>query len=275
MITFPPCKINLGLQVLYKREDGYHALQTVFYPIPLNDVLELQEGNEHGVGATLTTHGLMVPGDQKNNLILKAYELLANDFSLAPVHFELIKNIPMGAGLGGGSSDGASALLLLNKYFGLNLPDEKLRDYALQLGSDCPFFIYQKPCLGEGRGEILSPIALDLKGYWLALVKPEIHVSTALAFKGLQLSENTRKVALVQTEIQKDKMKWKDALLNDFEDSVFNMHPILKDIKVSLYQSGAFYASMSGSGATVFGLFKEKPSLSAAFIDHFYFECQL
>lgn len=275
MISFPPCKINLGLRVLYKRDDGYHALQTVFYPIPLNDVLELQEGNALGYGATLKTHGLTVPGDTKNNLILKAYDLLAAHFKLPPVHFELVKNIPMGAGLGGGSSDGAHALMLLNNYFGLNLSEDALKAFALQLGSDCPFFIIQKPCLGEGRGEILTPLSISLKGYWLALVKPDIHVSTALAFSGLQLSENTRNAASVQTDILKDKTLWKDLLLNDFEESVFKLHPILKEIKLSLYENGAFYASMSGSGATVFGLYEKQPSLRDFYKDHFYFECQL
>ncbi len=275
MIVFPPCKINLGLQVLQKRADGYHDLQTIFYPVPLHDALELVAGNSKGEKAEVLNYGLAVPGNSDNNLIIKAYDLLAKDFELGPVTFALLKNIPMGAGLGGGSSDGAYALKLLASFFGLNLSKDALLDYALKLGSDCPFFIYNVPCLGEGRGERLQAIHFSLKGYYLVLVKPDIHVSTAAAFSGLKLSDDTAKDGLVQTALNKEINYWKAELKNDFEWSVFNAHPILADIKDSLYANGALYASMSGSGATVYGIFEKPPLLSKKFEGHFYFECLL
>jgi 4-diphosphocytidyl-2-C-methyl-D-erythritol kinase len=275
MISFPNCKINLGLQVLQKRDDGYHDLQTIFYPVPMCDVLEVTHAPNAQSHTSIESHGLPVPGDEKGNLILKAFDLLAKELEIKPVHFALLKNIPMGAGLGGGSSDGAAALLLINKFFGLNLSEQALLDYALKLGSDCPFFILNKPCLGEGRGEKLSPIQLSLNGYWIALIKPPIHVSTALAFKGLNLSKDIQRIGSVQTNIQKDILQWKDVLKNDFEESVFALHPELSTIKEVLYQKGAVYASMSGSGATVYGLFKSKPSLNNLFANYFYYECEL
>lgn len=275
MIVFPPCKINLGLQVLHKRADGYHDLQTIFYPVPLHDALEIVAGNAKGEHVEMLNYGLPVPGNNASNLIVKAYDLLAKDFELGPVTFALLKNIPMGAGLGGGSSDGAYALKLLASFFGLNLSKDALLNYALQLGSDCPFFIYEVPCLGEGRGERLQAIQFSLKDYYLALVKPNIHVSTAAAFGGLNLSENARKVGSVQTALNKGINYWKAELNNDFEGSVFNTHPILADIKDSLYKHGALYAAMSGSGATIYGIFEKPPLLANKFEEHFYFECLL
>ncbi len=275
MITFPPCKINLGLQVLQKRNDGYHDLQTLFYPIPLFDVSEIKGGNTSGNDIEIINYGIPVPGDDSQNLIVKAYHLLKKDFTLSPVTFCLLKNIPMGAGLGGGSSDGAFALKLLNDFFGLNLNQQSLLDYALQLGSDCPFFILNQPCLGEGRGEILHPVDFSLKNYWLVLVKPNIHVSTAAAFSGLNLNKDEVKIGSVQTEINKGIGHWRAGLKNDFEPSVFALYPILSEIKESLYQHGALYASMSGSGATIYGLFEKAPLLKDNFKEHFYFESQL
>ena len=275
MITFPPCKINLGLQVLQKRNDGYHDLQTLFFPIPLFDVLEIKGGNSSGNDIEIINYGIPVPGDDSQNLIVKAYHLLKKDFTLSPVTFCLLKNIPMGAGLGGGSSDGAFALKLLNDFFGLNLNQQSLLDYALQLGSDCPFFILNQPCLGEGRGEILHPVDFSLKNYWLVLVKPNIHVSTAAAFSGLNLKKGEVKIGSVQTEINKGIGHWRAGLKNDFEPSVFALHPILSEIKEGLYQHGALYASMSGSGATIYGLFEKAPLLKDNFKEHFYFESQL
>jgi len=275
MITFPPCKINLGLQVLQKRSDGYHDLQTLFYPVPLMDALELKKGNTKEFGIEMLTYGIPVPGDTSQNLIVKAYELLQKDFELAPVTFCLLKNIPMGAGLGGGSSDGAYALKMLNDHFGLNLSHTSLLNYALQLGSDCPFFMMNQACLGEGRGEILHPNDVSLKHYWIALVKPNVHISTAAAFGGLNLIKGQVKIGSVQTEINKNIESWRSGLKNDFEPSVFAAHPILSEIKQSLYDCGAIYASMSGSGATIYGLFEKAPQLKAKFKEHFYFESLL
>jgi 4-diphosphocytidyl-2-C-methyl-D-erythritol kinase len=275
MITFPPCKINLGLQVLQKRNDGYHDLQTIFYPIPLFDALEIKAGNSKNFGLEILNYGIPVPGDESQNLIVKAYHLLQNDYTLSPITICLLKNIPMGAGLGGGSSDGAFALKLLNDFFGLNLNQQKLLEYALQLGSDCPFFILNQPCLGEGRGERLQTIDFSLKDYWVVLVKPNVHVSTAAAFSGLNLNKGEVKIGSVQTEIKKGIESWKAGLHNDFEPSVFAAHPILSDVKNSIYRHGAVYASMSGSGATVYGLFEKAPLLKDDYKEHFYFESQL
>ena len=181
MVSFPPCKINLGLNVVSKRSDGYHDIETCFYPVPLTDALEIIKADRF----SFTASGNTIPGDAANNLCIKAYELLRRDFNLAPVAIHLHKIIPTGAGLGGGSSDGAHALRLLNVIFDLKLSGEKLKDYALQLGSDCPFFIENKPMFGSGRGEVLRDISLDLSGRFIVLVKPNEHVSTAEAYAGV------------------------------------------------------------------------------------------
>ena len=249
MIQFPNCKINLGLSILAKRADGYHELETVFYPIAVSDALEILPSDK----LTLTQTGIAVPGDPDQNLCLKAYHLLKKDFpSLPSVQMHLHKNIPMGAGLGGGSSDGTNALLILNQQFSLGLNDRQLIDYASQLGSDCPFFVYNKACHATGRGEVLTPIALDLSNYQFLLVHPGKHISTAWAFQ--QLTPNTKSES-IQSIIQKPMTEWKDLLINDFEAPVFKAEPTLSIIKTQLYQLGAIYASMSGSGSSLFGIF--------------------
>lgn len=276
MILFPPCKINLGLRVGEKRADGYHNLETLFYPIPLTDVLEIISGNIHQKGAELITYGLEIPGNSNQNLILKAYDLINRDYPLAPVTFALLKQIPMGAGLGGGSSDGAYAIRLINAHFGLNLSVSQQCAYASKLGSDCAFFIYDTPCIGLGRGEILKPVDFSIKGYWIALVNPGIHVNTAAAFAGLKRTkdENPSKSFLEEILVQ-DPKNWKNFLENDFEKSVFELHPILKDLKELLFIKGASYAAMSGSGSTLFGLFDKKPQLETFFQNYYYKELQL
>jgi 4-diphosphocytidyl-2-C-methyl-D-erythritol kinase len=249
MIQFPNCKINLGLSILAKRPDGYHELETVFYPIAISDALEILPADS----LTITQSGIPVPGDPTQNLCLKAYHLLKKDFPQIPsVQMHLHKNIPMGAGLGGGSSDGTTALLILNQQFGLGLNDQQLIDYASQLGSDCPFFVYNKACHATGRGEILSPIELDLSNYQFVLVHPGIHISTAWAFQ--QLNPHT-KTESIKAIIEKPIAEWKDYLMNDFEAAVFKAEPALSEIKSKLYQLGAIYASMSGSGSSLFGIF--------------------
>ncbi len=249
MIQFPNCKINLGLSILAKRADGYHELETVFYPIAVSDALEILPSDK----LTLSQTGIAVPGDPDQNLCLKAYHLLKKDFpSLPSVQMHLHKNIPMGAGLGGGSSDGTNALLILNQQFSLGLNDRQLIDYASQLGSDCPFFVYNKACHATGRGEVLTPIALDLSNYQFLLVHPGKHISTAWAFQ--QLTPNTKSES-IQSIIQKPMTEWKELLINDFEAPVFKAEPTLSNIKTQLYQLGAIYASMSGSGSSLFGIF--------------------
>lgn len=251
MISFPPCKINLGLDVIEKRSDGYHNLETVFYPIPLTDVLEVIPA----ATSQFFPSGTLIPGDAKDNLCLRAYELVKKDFDLDPVAIHLHKVIPTGAGLGGGSSDAAHTLRLLNQVFELSLHKHQLQHYAQQLGSDCAFFMEDAPMLGTGRGEILSSIQLSLRGKYLVLLKPDVHVSTAEAYRGVK---PMRSQPIVKDIIEQMPLKdWKKFLKNDFEASVFAAHPVIRRYKEQLYEQGAVYASMSGSGSSVFGIFDQ------------------
>ena len=263
MVIFPNCKINLGLRILRKRNDGYHDLETVFYPLALKDVLEIQRDTT----LHFTAYGLPIPGDRDGNLCLKAWQLLKKDFPDLPfAHIHLYKHIPIGAGLGGGSSDGASTLLLLNKQFNLGLDTSRLLFYAAQLGSDCPFFILNTPSLGGGRGEKLEPATLDLSGYCFVLIDPKVHVSTAQAF-----SLCTPSIAgpSIHEIIQQPIDTWKDQLINDFEAPVFQLHPHLRDIKELLYSHGAVYAALSGSGSSLFGIFAKGKPPSLPVSSHF------
>ena len=251
MVIFPNCKINLGLKILRRRNDGYHDLETVFYPLALKDVLELQRDT----ALNFTAYGLPIPGDQNGNLCIKAWQLLKKDFPDLPfVHIHLYKHIPIGAGLGGGSSDGASTLLLLNKQFSLGLDTPRLLSYAAELGSDCPFFILNTPSLGGGRGEKLEPAAIDLSGYYFVLIDPRLHISTAQAFS--LCTPSTAGPSITEI-IQQPVNTWKEQLMNDFEAPVFQVHPRLRDIKELLYTHGAVYAALSGSGSSLFGIFEK------------------
>lgn len=236
MVAFPPCKINLGLNVVRKRTDGYHDIETCFYPIPWTDILEIIPSDKFEFKMT----GNPIPGD--DNLCVKAYKLL----NTPPASIHLHKIIPTGAGLGGGSSDGAWTLRLLNDVFDLSLTKDELRRYAAQLGSDCPFFIDDVPMIGKGRGEILTPAKINLKGKFIVIVKPDVHVSTAEAYAGIIPAERN--------------LDWSDlnSLRNDFEETIFRKHPVIKQAKQALHDAGASYASMSGSGSAVYGLFPEK-----------------
>jgi len=257
MIVFPNCKINLGLRITGKRADGYHNIETIFYPVPLNDALEIipSEYTEQTVGAVFTQTGTLVDGDEKDNLCFKAYHLLKKDFPQLPsVKIHLHKAIPMGAGLGGGSADAAFTLQLLNDKFSLHLSTDQLLSYALLLGSDCPFFILNKPCFASGRGEIMEPLTVALAGYHLLLVNPGVHINTGWAFSQLNLASNKAATSL-QSIIATPLAFWKNELINDFEQPVFQQHPAIAVIKEELYQQGALFASMSGSGSTVYGLF--------------------
>jgi 4-diphosphocytidyl-2-C-methyl-D-erythritol kinase len=252
MISFPNAKINLGLHVTAKRKDGYHDIETCMVPIPLFEALEMILDNK----TVFTSTGLPIPGDDKDNLILKAFKLLRKDFNDLPnLNIHLHKNIPIGAGLGGGSADAAFALKLMNNLFDLHLEDWFLEDYAAQLGSDCPFFIENTPKIATGRGEILEPISVDLKGKYLVLINPQIHISTKDAYSGISPKKPLGNLKTILA----DQSLWKAHLVNDFEKSIFPKYPEIAQIKDRLYDLGAFYASMSGSGATVFGLFDSKP----------------
>ena len=255
MVFFPNCKINLGLRILRKRADGFHDLSTVFYPLALKDVLEILHAEKTG----FTAYGIPIPGD--GNLCERTWRMLKADFPTLPeVSIHLYKNIPIGAGLGGGSADGAFTLLALNKQFHLGLDNPMLIRYAAQLGSDCPFFILNTPSLGSSRGEELEPIALDLGAYRFVVVNPEVHISTAQAFSGCTPREEE---VPLRDIIRQPVASWKGALVNDFEEPVFRLHPELREIKDTLYASGAVYASLTGSGSSFYGIF-ERGSVPAS-----------
>lgn len=265
MICFPNAKINLGLHIISKRKDGYHDVETCMVPIPINDALEIILSKK----AVFETSGLDIPGEEKDNLILKAVKILRKDFNDLPdLHIHLHKNIPMGAGLGGGSADGAFALTLMNTLFELHLEDWILEDYASQLGSDCPFFIQNTPKIATGRGEILEPVDVNIQGDHIVLIKPPIHVGTKEAYAGIK----PQKPKFQLRDILSDKSSWKEMLVNDFEASIFPQYPELAEIKAKLYEMGAYYAAMSGSGSTVFGLFTAKPEPRSWPSGYFVFE---
>ena len=259
MITFPNAKINLGLNIIEKRPDGYHNLETVFYPVPVEDALEVNILNESTQKFRLHQAGLEIAGEAENNLVVKAYKLLDERFNLPPIDIHLFKHIPSGAGLGGGSSDAAYMLKLRNEKFNLELSDENLEEYAAKLGADCAFFIRNAPTYAEGIGNIFSPISLSLKGYQIVLVKPDIFVSTRDAFA--QIKSHRQEIPLKEV-IKQPIEEWKERMVNDFEESVFPQFPAIKEIKEKLYEAGAIYAAMTGSGSSVFGLFKPEDNKS-------------
>ena len=276
-ISFPIAKINLGLNVVEKRPDGYHNLQTVFYPVPLKDALEVQvmgSAFPSDYDCDLKVTNITIEGDEQRNLVVRAYQLLKKDFPTLPrIHTHLWKGIPTQAGMGGGSSDCAYMLLLLNQQFQLGLTDEQLIQYAAQLGADCAFFILSRPCYAEGIGEKLQPIDMSLSGYHIAVVRPDIPVSTKEAFSRIHPhnpAQNCRETVMQPVET------WRDTLVNDFEESVFALHPEIGNIKQQLYNMGATYAAMTGSGSALFGLFKERPdNIREAFPNMFTFSSSL
>jgi 4-diphosphocytidyl-2-C-methyl-D-erythritol kinase len=248
MVSFPPCKINLGLNIIRKRPDGYHDIETCFYPVPYCDVLEIIPA----ATTEFSSSGKIIPGESNDNLCLKAYQLLGKEFSLPHVKIHLHKLIPTGAGLGGGSSDAAHTIRLLAEKFSLALSLEQQAARAAILGSDCSFFIYDSPMTASGRGEILKPSSISLKGKFLLLLNPGIHLSTAEAYAGVTPAEPALSIEHILTlPIQ----KWQTLLVNDFEKSVFARFPLISNLKQELYAHGALYAAMSGSGSTVFGIF--------------------
>ncbi|ALL07733.1 4-diphosphocytidyl-2C-methyl-D-erythritol kinase [Pedobacter sp. PACM 27299] len=249
MLAFANAKINLGLRITGKRADGYHNIETVFYPVKLYDVVECLDADV----LSCTIEGIEVPGATTDNICLKAYQLLKQDFDLPPQHICLLKNIPVGAGLGGGSADAAFILKLLNDKFKLGLSIPQLEDYARQLGADCAFFIQNEPRYAEGKGDEFTHIQVDLSACFLVLVKPDIHVSTADAYAGIMVADTGTSVKdLIHLPLR----DWKANLKNDFEASVFLKYPEIEAIKASLYQQGAIYASMSGSGSAVYAIFE-------------------
>lgn len=270
MITYPNCKINLGLYILEKRADKYHNLETVFYPIPLSDILEIIENKDPANSPTfpLSTSGLSIQGTTSSNLCVKAYKLLKKDFPKMPwVRVHIHKIIPIGAGLGGGSSNGAFALKMYNDLFNLQLTEEKLMEYAAVLGSDCPFFIKNKACHAMGRGEILNEIPLDLSAYKFVVVNPGIYVNTGDAFRDIVPRHPGKSLLDI---IRLPPAEWKDVLVNDFEKTLFIKYPEIESVKQQLYKAGAVYASMSGSGSTVYGLFDRSADIQLSFPEQYF-----
>lgn len=255
MITYPNAKINLGLNIVEKRPDGYHNLETVFYPINLQDALEVTKLKGEAEYA-LKNSGVPIEGEPDDNLVVKAYRLLKQDYpDLPAVDIHMYKHIPTGAGLGGGSSDAAFMLKLLNEKFKLELSVEQLEEYAARLGADCAFFIRNKPVFATGIGNVFEPIELSLKGYYLVLVKPDIFVSTKEAYAGIHPQQPEYSLKDI---IRQPVENWKKLMKNDFEESIFKIYPEIAAIKDKLYDMGAVYAAMSGSGSSVFGIFCEQ-----------------
>lgn len=250
MITFPNAKINLGLNVTERRPDGYHNIETVFVPVAVTDTLEIVPAAE-GRTTTLATYGRPVECEPEKNLVMKAARLMQRQYGVPEVEIHLTKVIPHGAGLGGGSSDATFTLLMLNEMYGLGLDDETLARLAATLGADCPFFVYNRPMLATGIGDQFAPVDLDLKGKWLYLVKPPVYVPTAQAYAGIRPAAPATSLA---DDLRLPVEQWQGRVKNDFEPSVFALHPELADIKERLLRAGAEYAAMSGSGSSMFAI---------------------
>ncbi len=264
------CKINLGLNITERRPDGYHNLQTIFYPVPLYDELTIREGEGED---ELTLGGHLLDGNVQDNLVLRAVRLLRQEgFHIPPLCIDLKKIIPSGAGLGGGSSDAACMIRTLSGLYNLPLSEEQMEWLAGKLGADCPFFINPRPVYAEGIGDEFTSISLNLSELYLMLVKPEVHVSTREAYAGVHPHQPA--CSLLETA-QMPVGKWAGRMVNDFEENIFSSHPLLADIKQELYHQGAAYASMSGSGSTIYGLFRSRPNCEQLFAEHFTYVCQL
>jgi len=264
MVSFPNAKINIGLNITEKRPDGYHNIETIFYPIGLCDKLsfEIAKGDE----TSLSISGIKIDGDPNDNLIIRAYNLLKNNYYLPSLNIFLEKNIPFGAGLGGGSADAAFMLKMLNEEFNLNLTPIDLEKFAAELGADCPFFVLNKPVFASGIGNVFSNINISIKGYYIVLIKPNVYVSTSNAYSGVKVQKSAFSLLNLS---EKSISEWKDIVVNDFEKSIFLKFPAIAAIKETLYQQGALYASMSGSGSSVYGIFDKKVDVSTLFQDSF------
>jgi len=274
MVRFPNAKINIGLNIVEKRTDGFHNIESCFYPVGLCEALEVVENKADSVERIIfSSSGIEIPGNVNDNLCWYAYHLIAADYSLPNIKVHLHKHIPIGAGLGGGSSDAAFFIRLLNDKFELGISWGEMHHYARQLGSDCSFFINNKPVFAEGTGNQYESIKLDLSMYYIALIYPNIHINTAKAYSGVNPKKSMR--SLENDLLNSPVDEWKFFIHNDFEDSVFPKFPQLKNIKSALYAEGALYAAMSGSGSTIFGIFKNKSNLKSKFQNAFVFESKL
>lgn len=255
MISFPNAKINIGLNITEKRPDGYHNLESCFYPIEWIDILEIVPSDS----LSFSSSGISIPGNESSNLCLKAFDLLQKEHNIPPVNIHLHKVIPIGAGLGGGSSDGAFTLKMINEIFRLSLSINQLEAYAAELGSDCPFFIQNQPKFVTGTGDVFHEVKINLTGKHLIVIKPDLHVTTADAYREISPQHP---LSNIKDVIENQSIStWKSCISNDFEQSIFRVHSSIAEIKKTLYKQGAVYASMTGSGAAVFGVFDKKPSL--------------
>lgn len=273
MIIFPNAKINIGLNIIEKRADGFHNIESVMYPVGLKDALEIIENKETPDRILFSSSGIHIPGDPETNLIVKAYHLISKDYALPKIKTHLHKHIPIGAGLGGGSSDAAFFIWLLNEKFELGISWGEMHHYARQLGSDCSFFVSNRPAFAEGRGDQFESLNLNLEGYHLVLIYPNLLVNTAQAYSKVKPKPAGRSL---ENDIQNlDISEWKNYIHNDFEDSIFPQFPDIKTIKEKLFEEGAIYAAMSGSGSAVYGIFKNKTDLKKKFEGCFVFEGKL
>lgn len=280
MIAYPCCKINLGLNIVNKRKDGYHNIETIFYPVPLHDVIEINKMHEDF--PSMLNCDIKVTGtylnncEDKDNLVVKAYNLLAKRFYLPRIHAHLYKQIPSQAGLGGGSADAAYMIKMLNEHFQLKISNDEMQQLAAKLGADCAFFINAKAAFATGIGNELTPIKTEinaLKGCYLTLIKPDIAISTAEAYSNIKPQQPKK---CCKDIISQPISTWKEELKNDFEEPLFTKYTELKDIKKRLYEEGALYAQMSGSGSTIFGIFDKKPkNVEQIFKGNFIYNCSL
>lgn len=273
MISFPNAKINIGLNIVEKRSDGFHNIESVFYPVGLCDALEVVESIAQTERIIFTSSGLEIPGNPSDNLCCRAFHLISKDYNLPNLKVHLHKHIPIGAGLGGGSADAAFFIRLVNDKFQLNMPLHEMHDYASQLGSDCSFFINNKPAFVVGKGDDFENINLDLSNYYIALIYPNIHINTSKAFSGAHPKKSNRSLEKEVLNIPIE--EWKNYIHNDFEDSIFPQFPEIKKIKERLYSRGAVFSSMSGSGSSVYGIFKNPTDLKSQFKEPFIWEGKL
>ena len=270
MIRFPNAKINLGLRVLNARDDGYHNLESIMYPVNIQDALEIII--KPSAPFSFTATGMEVPGNPDENICVRAYNLMKQKYDLPEIIMHLHKVIPMGAGLGGGSSDAASAVVMLNEYFRLGLEKDALKELALSLGSDCPFFIENRPALATGRGEILAPLSLSLQPFHIQVIKPPVHINTKVAYSVINpKGYSTSLEGLIQLPLA----QWRYHIFNDFEEYAFRQFPLLSSIKNKLYEHGALYASLTGSGSAIFGIFESETDPDPGFRDYFTWAGQL
>lgn len=269
MLCFPNAKINLGLNVVYRRSDGYHELETIFYPVEIKDALEIVPTKEEladNQRYRLFQSGLAIQGNEDDNLVIKALKLISRDHILPAIDIHLLKKTPFGAGLGGGSANAAAMLKMMNKMFELDYSNEQLINMAAKLGADCPFFIKNTPVFATGIGEKMEDIELNLSNYHFVLIKPDISINTGLAYS--MITPKRPEISLKEI-VKMPPEQWKGLMINDFETPIFKKHPQINDIKQQLYEIGAVYASMSGSGSSVYGFFNKMPQIDNLFTDHF------